>query len=94
MSLPKFSFTDDEKTENGGKMLSRFGKMTKYNYPILKGADPIEQHTRFLTNMAKNDPSNIDHEKEALEEERRQNKLKDNSMQTKTDLDGFLKRMN
>ena len=43
--------------------------------------------------MAKNDPSNIDHEKEALQEERRQNMLKDNSMQTKTDLDGFLKRM-
>ena len=39
--LPKVSFTDDEKAENGSKMLSRFGKQTHYSYPIFRGIDPI-----------------------------------------------------
>ena len=42
--LPKVSFTDDEKAENGSKMLSRFGKMTTSNYPIMKAIDPVLQH--------------------------------------------------
>ena len=39
--LPKVSFTDTEKDENGSKMLSRMGKMTRYSYPVFYAADPI-----------------------------------------------------
>ena len=92
--LPKVSFTDDVKDENGSKMLSRFGKMTRFNYPLLYGTDPISQHNKFMSNRAKKDPSNIDHEKIAKEEEFLNNKMRDNSMRSKTDLDGFLRRMN
>ena len=46
--LPKVSFTDDQKDENGSKMLSRMGKMTRYNYPVFYGADPITLHQRYL----------------------------------------------
>lgn len=48
----------------------------------------------FLKNLERNDPDNIDHERIALEEERLSNMRRDNSMHSKTDLDGFLKRMN
>ena len=63
--LPKVSFTDNQKEENGSKMLSRFGKMTTFNYPIFRGNDPITQHTEFLANIEKKNPLN-DAVKEAL----------------------------
>ena len=47
-SLPKVSFTDDKKEENGSKMLSRFGKQTNYNYPIFRALDPVEQHEAHM----------------------------------------------
>lgn len=46
--LPKVSFTDDDKDENGSKMLSRFGKMTRFNYPVLYGNDPVALHASYL----------------------------------------------
>ena len=52
--LPKVSFTDDAKEENGSKMLSRFGKMTRYNSPMFYGADPITQHVQFLKTREQN----------------------------------------
>ena len=51
--LPKVSFTDDNKDENGSKMLSRMGKMTRYNYPVFYGADPVALHQRYLSNIAR-----------------------------------------
>ena len=92
--LPKVSFTDDAKEENGSKMLSRFGKMTRFNYPVFYGVDPVSQHAQFLKNIDKKDPNNIDHETIAKEEEMRNIKARDNSMESKTDLDGFIRRMN
>ena len=92
--LPKVSFTDDVKEENGSKMLSRFGKMTRFNYPVFYGVDPVSQHVQFLKNREKGDPNNIDHEAIAKEEEAMNIKMQDNSMQSKTDLDGFIRRMN
>ena len=68
------------------KMLSRFGKMTTYNYPILQAEDPVITHKRFLAAVARNDPMKIDFEKHAQEEERRENMLRDSSMKSKTDL--------
>ena len=76
------------------KMLSRFGKMTNYNYPILQAEDPVVTHKRFLAAIAKNDPMKIDFEKQAQEEERREHMQRDNSMKSKTDLQGFIRRMN
>ena len=62
--LPKVSFTDDEKDENGSKMLSRMGKMTRYNYPVFYGIDPISLHEKFLTNeKRKEEFGNVDLEK-------------------------------
>lgn len=92
--LPKVSFTDNKKEENGSKMLSRFGKMTTFNYPIFRGVDPIEQHSKFLTNIDRKNPLNIDAEKEAILDEKRQIMQRDNSVKSKTDLQGFIKRMN
>ena len=67
--LPKVSFTDDAREENGSKMLSRFGKMTRFSYPMMYGVDPIVQHNDFVKNIAKKDPNNIDHAAIAKEEE-------------------------
>ena len=62
--LPKVSFTDDEKDENGSKMLSRMGKMTRYNYPVFYGIDPIGLHEKFLANeKRKEEFGNVDLEK-------------------------------
>ena len=93
--LPKVSFTDTDTEENGSSMLSRFGKMTAFNHPILRGAiDPIVQHNRFMANIEAKHPLNIDPAKGALAEEQQSNLIKDNSMRSKTDLDAFMKRIN
>ena len=68
--LPKVSFTDNQKEENGSKMLSRFGKQTTFLYTIFKSSDPIVQHHKFLANIEKKNPLNIDSEKIALEEQK------------------------
>ena len=45
-------------------MLSRMGKMTRYNYPVFYGIDPISLHEKFLTNeKRKEEFGNVDHEK-------------------------------
>ena len=92
--LPKVSFTDEDKEENGSKMLSRFGKMTRFNYPVLYGNDPVALHAHYLQCQELNDSGNIDHEKIAREEEMKSIQLRNNSMKSKTDLDDFIKRMN
>ena len=61
-------------------MLSRIGKITRYNYPVFYAADPVSQHAQFLKNIDKKDPNNIDHETIAKEEEMRNIKMRDNSM--------------
>ena len=92
--LPKVSFTDNQKEENGSKMLSRFGKQTTFLYTIFKSSDPIVQHHKFLANIEKKNPLNIDSEKIALEEQKHEQMMRDNSVRSKTDLSGFIKRMN
>ena len=45
-------------------MLSRMGKMTRYNYPVFYGIDPIGLHEKFLANeKRKEEFGNVDHEK-------------------------------
>ena len=64
--LPKVSFTDEEKDENGSKMLSRMGKMTRYNYPVFYGVDPISVHQKYLQAVKKKEEfGNVDHSKQA-----------------------------
>ena len=91
--LPKVSFTDNDKKENGSKMLSRFGVMTRFSYPLLHGRDPVEQHNTFNRNRAKNDPTRIDPEKIKREEEHLNNILRDNSIRSNVDIDGYVRRM-
>ena len=92
--LPKVSFIDQEGDENGSVMLSRFGKQTTKNYGIFRAPDPIRQHARYITKIANADPTNYDKEKEMEEEKKKENMVLNNSLQPKTDIDGFIKRMN
>ena len=40
------------------------GKMTRYNYPVFYGLDPISLHEKFLANeKRKEEFGNVDHEK-------------------------------
>lgn len=69
--LPKVSFTDDRKEENGSKMLSRFGKMTTYNYPIFRGPDPVTTHSRFVENKQREEAAQQEWEMQHVEEQKR-----------------------
>ena len=77
------------------KMLSRMGKMTRYNYPVFYGIDPISLHEKFLANeKRKEEFGNVDHEKQAKEEAKLESVLRsNNSNRSKTDIESFMKRM-
>ena len=93
--LPKVSFTDDKKAENGSKMLSKSGKTTTFMYPLFRGADPIASHNSFLAGIERANPNNIDFEKIALEEQQLANmKRIKASSKSKTDLGSFVRQIN
>ena len=93
--LPKASFVDfKDSDENGSSMLSRAGKLTTKNNMIFTAPDPMKQHARYTAAIANSDPTNYDKEKEMAEEKKKENMLLNNGLQPKTDIEGFIKRMN
>jgi len=86
-------------SKNEKKMKSRMGKKTEFDFAILKDVDPLKlidrhhKHMKFLEKKGLYDKTKKERQ-DSDEEEKRDQKIRDNSMKSKTDLNDFIRMIN